>query len=265
MKYFRNKKIWLFGGTQGIGLAMANDISQVTDGLKIFARNEDRLAATGKKLGSGTCQLDITDEATVKNKLEGLIKDEGCPDIVINCAGFSHPGYFTETPIKAMRSMMEVNYFGTVNVLKPVVPHMIKRRSGHLVTTSSLAGFMGLFGYSSYCATKFAVLGFSEALKRELAPFDLKVSVICPPGTQTPGFEEENKIKPAEVLEMEKSAKILTAEEVAQQSLQQIAKGKFMILPSFDSRMAFGLNRFFPAIIEQIVKRKTKKKNAASK
>ena len=183
-------------------------------------------------------------------KLTQHMKDSDVPDVVINCAGFAHPGYFDEVSDDSIRKMMDLNYFGIINVLKPIVPEFIKRKSGHIVNFSSMSGFLGLFGYSAYCGSKFAVIGFSESLKRELAIHGIKVSVVCPPGTETPGFDLENKLKPIEVKKVEEKAKVLTAEEVAKNTIKALPKQKFMINPSFDAKLAYYLNRYAPSVLE---------------
>lgn len=120
-----------------------------------------------------------------------------------------------------------------------------------------MCGFLGLFGYTGYCASKFAVVGFSEALRREMKPHHIQVSVLCPPNTKTPGLESENKIKPKEVLETEEKAKVVGPDEVSKVTLRDFAKDKFMIVPTFDGSLAYYLNRFSPKIIDQFVKRKS--------
>jgi 3-dehydrosphinganine reductase len=132
---------------------------------------------------------------------------------------------------------------------------MIKDQKGHIVNTSSMAGFIGLFGYTGYCASKYAVVGFSEALRRELKPYGIRVSVLCPPNTRTPGLEEENKFKPAAVLKTEEKAKPVDPDFVAKGLLKALPKNEFMIVPTFDGKLAYTLSRHAPSILNQFVKR----------
>jgi 3-dehydrosphinganine reductase len=132
----------------------------------------------------------------------------------------------------------------------------MKEKKGIILNTSSMAGFLGLFGYTAYCASKFAVVGFSEALRRELKPFGIQVSVLCPPNTKTPGLEKENKVKPKEILATEEKAKVVTAEEVSTATLKDLKKKKDMIIPTADGSLAYLLNRLSPKIIDQFIKRK---------
>jgi len=84
----------------------------------------------------------------------------GVPDLVINSAGITHPGYVQNLPIEIFQQMIAVNYMGTVNVVKSILGDMIQRGSGVIVNISSVAGFLGVFGYSAYGPSKYAVRGF---------------------------------------------------------------------------------------------------------
>ena len=263
-KYYNGKIVWVIGGSEGIGAFLAQYLTFFGANVLIVSRHQSKLdmalnqmkdlkQSPEQKLQS--LSLDITDYLRVEECLSTHIEEKNCVDIVINCAGYSHPAFFTETPIEAFHDMMDLNYFGTVNVLKVLVPHMIQNRKGQILNVSSMAGYLGLFGYSGYCGSKFAVIGLSEALKRELKPYNIYVSVLCPPATQTPGFKKENKAKPTEVLNMEKKAKILSPDQVALSALKQLRCHAFLINPSFESKAAHLLNRLAPSILDIFVKR----------
>ncbi len=258
MNYYKDKHILIVGGSEGIGLALSKELSKYGANLTLLSRNQSKLNDAIQTIGdksTDTISSDITKYDVLEEKLTALCEKKSVPDIVVNCAGFSHPGFFEEVSIEDERKMMDLNYFGTMNVLKILLPKMANRGSGHVVNVSSICGFLGLFGYSGYCGSKFAVIGLSEALKREYLPKGISVSVACPPGTKTPGFDEENKIKPKEVLDIEEKAKVLTPEEVAHSILKQVSKKKFMIIPSLDGKLAYYLNKFAPAALEQFIKR----------
>ena len=263
-EYYNGKTIWIVGGSEGIGACLAQYLTFFGANVVIISRSPSKLDTTIKQMEQlkqtseqklQSLSLDITDYSKVTECLNALVEKNNALDMIVNCAGYSQPGFFTETPIQSFHNMMELNYFGTVNVLKAVVPHMIQNKKGHILNVSSMAGYLGLFGYSGYCGSKFAVIGLSEALKRELKPYNIYVSVLCPPATQTPGFELENKTKPQEVLDVEKKAKILSPEQVALSTLRQLMCRKFFINPSFESKAAYMLNRLAPSILELFVKR----------
>jgi len=262
--YYQGRLALVSGGSQGIGLAVARGLVARGADVVVAARDEDRLSVVVEELKAARTRddqrvaslpLDVTDVGAVKVALAGVQSRFGLPDLVINCAGIARPGWIQELAPAAFREMMEVNYLGTVHVVQALAAPMLERGSGHIVATSSIAGFLGLFGYTGYCASKFAVIGFSEALKRELRPFGLRVSVLCPPNTRTPGLERENRDKPAEVLATEEKVKVLEPEQVAEYLLQVLPRNPFLIIPSFDGKLAYYLNRYAPWLSEWFTRR----------
>ena len=153
----------------------------------------------------------------------------GPVDIVVCSAGQARPGYLQELDADLFRSMMDVNYFGTVNVVREVVPAMIERRGGSVVGVSSAAGLVGVFGYTAYAPTKFAVRGFLESLRGELLPYGIHVGCSFPPDTDTPQLADENRYKPKETKEISGTIKPLSAERVRRAS-SRIEKERFVII-----------------------------------
>lgn len=257
---------FITGGSEGIGKEVAREFLKKGTNVVILSRSREKLAAAKMDLLKDrtiesqvleTQTLDVTDWKATESKLNTLVDQYGVPDYLVNCAGYARPGYIESLEIDHFHKMMDLNYFGVVHACKALIPHFIKARKGHIVNTSSMAGFIGLFGYTGYCASKYAVVGFSEALRRELAPSGVSVSVLCPPNTRTPGLDEENKYKPAEVLKTEEKAKPVNADFVAKELMKSLKKKKFMIVPTFDGSMAYYLSRYSPAILNQFVKRPT--------
>jgi 3-dehydrosphinganine reductase len=164
--------------------------------------------------------------------------------VLVNSAGVAHPGYIQDLDLNIFTWMMEVNYFGTVYATKVVIPAMLKRGSGFIVNISSVAGFIGTFGYTAYGASKFAVRGFSDALRAEMKLHNIGVSLVFPPDTQTPQLEYESSIKPAETKALAGNTKVLSPEEVSKEIINGIEKGKYLILPGFESKLLYRLNGF---------------------
>jgi 3-dehydrosphinganine reductase len=261
---YSNKLAFITGGSEGIGRSIAEELLKLGCRVSIFSRSEKKLELAAHELSSKqpkekrnlkTRSLDVTDYDQVEKVFEEEIAFQGIPDFLINCAGLAKPGYLHELPVADDRLMMELNYFGILHTCKVLAPHFMKKKSGFIVNTSSMAGFMGLFGYTGYCASKYAVVGFSEALRRELEPFSVYVSVLCPPNTRTPGLIEENRTKPPEVLATEEKAKVVDPEFVARYLLKNLDKDKFILVPTFDGGMAYWLSRFSPKLLNQFVKR----------
>jgi 3-dehydrosphinganine reductase len=243
------------GGSSGIGRATARLLAQQGAHVSIVARRQEQLDETVAELealGKGNGQrfhavsADVADWEQIKEAMDVLVGKVAVPDILINAAGFAQPGYFQDLPLGVFRSTMDVDFFGVLHAIKAVLPAMMERRSGHIVNFSSIAGFVGLFGYTAYGAAKFAVRGFSDALRQEMRLFGIHVAVVFPPNTDTPGLEQENRCKPLEVHCLEGQARALTADQVARAVVRGIERKKAYILPSLDAQIYFlfanGLN-----------------------
>jgi NAD(P)-dependent dehydrogenase (short-subunit alcohol dehydrogenase family) len=136
--------------------------------------------------------MDVTDEKQVRQAVESVTQQAGPIDVLINCAGAGIAGAVEDTPVSEARQLLEVNFFGTVRVCLAVLPAMRQRRRGLIVNISSLGGLVGLPFQSYYCASKFALEGWSEALRMEVAPFGVGV-VLIEPGDFRTGFTDARR------------------------------------------------------------------------
>jgi 3-dehydrosphinganine reductase len=161
--------------------------------------------------------------------LSAVVTRSGPCDVLITAAGSSHPGYFETLDDDVFRDQMDVDYFGTLHAIRAVVPSMIERRRGHVVTISSTAGLIGVFGYSAYGPAKFAVRGLTETLRPELAPYGIVVSCAYPPDTRTPGFDAENALKPPETERISAAIKPREVDVVARAIVTGIEKDRLVI------------------------------------
>jgi len=123
------------------------------------------------------------------------------------------------------------------------------------VNTASIAGLIGIFGYTDYSAAKFGLVGFSEALRCELKAYDIAVSVLCPPDTDTPGLLAENETKPEETRAIAAGAKIMSPDAVAEALIRGMARRSFLIIPGVEGRLGVLAKRLFPGLVERIIDR----------
>ena len=136
---------------------------------------------------------------------------------------------------------MDIDYHGTVNVIKLLLPHLLQRGSGHIINFSSMAGVIGTFGYSAYSGAKFAVRGFSDVIRSELKPKNIRVSIVYPPDTDTPQLAFENQFKPYETRELAGSDKPISAAAVARETLKSVSRGKYAIVPGAEAKLLYFL------------------------
>ena len=268
---FDGKKAYIVGGSVGIGLAVAKRMASLGTDITIFARRREPLIQAvaeverdRKRPGQRVSfwEMDVAKHGQVREVMQAAVQDVGVPDVLVNVAGRAYPDHFENISYEQFADTMKVNLHGCWNTVSELVPRM-KQEGGYIVNTSSLLGLLGVFGYTDYCASKFALVGFSEALRSELKPYGIRVSVLCPPDTRTPGFEKENKTKPKETWAVSEGAKIMSAEGVASALIAGMAKEAFLIIPGTDGRLAVLAKRLFPGLVEKWIDRRIRKARGA--
>lgn len=225
------------GGSSGIGLALARRLARDGWSLSLLARRSDLLeqaAAELRGLGASEVQclpVDVADRGAARAAVERALNESGAPELVLTSAGVAHPDYFANLADEDFEQAMAVNYFGTLHVLRAVLPAMRARRSGQVVLVSSGAGLIGIFGYAAYAPSKFAVRGLAEVLRAELKGDGVGVSVVFPPDTDTPQLAAENRTKPPETRAIAGAAEVMSADAVAAAILTGVKRGRFVIAP----------------------------------
>jgi 3-dehydrosphinganine reductase len=257
MKTIGNNSIALVtGGSSGIGLATARGLARRGSNVWILARNPTRLeealallererVAPGQRFGA--LRADVSDQNQVFASIDRLRSEAGPPDLVINSAGETLPGYVEELELDIFRQLMQINYFGSVYTTKAVLPDMLKRGSGHIVFISSMGGLISVFGYTAYCPTKFALHGFADALRQEMKPCGVRVSIVCPPDTDTPQLAFETPYKPKETRALTSRGGVFTPEFIADQIINGVSRRKYLIIPGFGSKLFYLLKRYLGA------------------
>ena len=263
---FRQQHVIITGGSSGIGKATAKLLAQQGAHVSIIARTPSKLDAAKSEIEEVRLDLtqiitanvaDVSDCNQIIQAIKNIISQVGSPDVLLTCAGMAHPGYFRELPLEVFERTMAVNYFGTLYSIKAVLTAIEARRQGHIVLVSSGVGLIGLFGYTPYSPTKFAVRGLAESLRPELKPKGINISIVYPPDTDTPQLHKENKTKPPETRRMTGSARTLSAEQVAKAIVQGVQKKKWLITPGLEmsllarwhSLIQPGLNWYFDRLI----------------
>ncbi len=245
-KQYTGRLVLITGGSSGMGLALAQLLASEGARVWLLARHQQELEAALRSLPTkhgqthGMVTADVTSWDRVHAAVRRVQEAAGVPDVLINAAGAAHPAYLHDTTLEIFREMMDLNYFGTVHMVKALVPAMLERGSGYIVNFSSGAGFLAPFGYAAYVPSKYAVRGFSDSLRLELKPLGIRLSIVFPPDTDTPGMENENKTKPYETLEAF-SSKLLPADQVAGAVLKGMKRGRYAILPGSEISLYYRL------------------------
>jgi NADP-dependent 3-hydroxy acid dehydrogenase YdfG len=186
-----NGKVALItGASAGIGQACARALAEEGARLVLTARRQERLTELkqhAEKLGTQAISVlgDAREERTATNAVEAALQAFGKIDILINNTGVGNYKNLIDTSAEEYDDMMDTNVRSTFLFTRHTVPVMLKQKQGTVLMISSMAGVYGFGGEAVYCATKFAQVGFAQALDRELRPHGIKVGVICPGGVKT--------------------------------------------------------------------------------
>ena len=266
MRSFDGRRVYVFGGSMGIGLASARRFASLGADVMVFARRSAPLECAAAEITSARRtpdqrvawrQLDVSDAAAVKTVVRAAINDWGVPDVLLNCAGQARPGYVQDIDVAQLEETLRVNLYGCWHTVQALLPHM-RARGGYIVNTASLAGLIGVFGYADYCASKFALVGLSEVLRAELVADGITVSVLCPPDVDTPGFAEENRHKPPETMAASAGASLLSADAVADALIAGMARRRFLIIPGRDARLSHLVRRWAPGLVTWVMDRQVR-------
>lgn len=257
---------YVIGGSRGIGLAIAERLAARGSDVAILARDPDALAHARERASASrrseaqrvlVRSLDVTDRRAVDEVLRATVAELGPPSLLVNCAGRARPVRFEDLTAEQLHDTLALNLHGTIHATASLLPVM--QPGAHVVNVASVAGLIGVFGYTDYCASKFAVIGFSEALRQELWGRGIGVSVLCPPDTDTPGFARENETKPEETWAVSGNVRPMQAHEVADALLHGLARGRFLVIPGATGKLAHWAKRLSPGLVDWVNRRAIEK------
>lgn len=239
------KHVLITGGSSGIGKAAALQCAKEGANVTIIARNVNVLEEArqdieqfvkSKEQFVRVLQLDVSNSEACMETLNRV--DNSDPVyMLINCAGLAICGTLENLSQQSINTMINVNLMGTINVTKSLVAAMKTRKAGIIVNVSSQGGLLGIYGYSVYAASKFAVRGFSEALDMEVRPYGIYVTVALPPDTDTAGFAVENLSKPKETQLISEAAGLEQPQVVGERLVADALAGHFFSYVGLESYM----------------------------
>ena len=256
---FKNKVVLITGASSGIGKQTAIEFAKLGSNIILVARTKNKLEQVENQLKQFNvitlvCPCDVSKKEQVENMSKIVLKKFNSVDILINNAGFAIYGSVFDLSIDEIESQMETNYFGMIYCTKLFLPLMIKQKSGHIVNVASVAASFGLPGISSYCASKFAMLGFSEGLKHELSGTGVGITVVSPIMVKTeffdhPSFEKMPKYSPTS----------LNPKTVAKAIVKAANSSRLEIITPSVVRVAVWLKHTFPYFINPLMGKSFKK------
>lgn len=247
-------RVLVTGGSEGIGLAIAAQAVRTGAEVEVWARDGAKLLLAQQASGaSGTRAVDVRKPDEVRDAAQAYLR-QGPPDRFFHCAGFAKAAFIDEAGDDDAPGMFATNAIGTVNVVRALAPAMMQARRGAIMLTASDLGYIGLFGWSIYAATKHAVVGFGTSLRHELKPHGVSVQVLCPPATQTPGFDRENLTKPASVKKAEEAGGVMSSNKVAEVAWSRCGRGGALVIPNATSRVLYAVSRLSTDLAQRFVR-----------
>lgn len=253
--YFKDKVVVVTGGTDGIGKALVDALIREGARVATCGRNHDKIYRLQSEYPSAylhTMLADVSSENDCRRFIESTIKQFGGIDILINNAGISMRALLRETSIEVIKTVMDINFYGSVYCTKYALESLI-RRKGTIVGVSSIAGYRGLPGRSGYSASKFALQGWLESIKTEMMAEGVHVMWVCP------GFTSSN----IRVAALDKNAnehgrtpmdesKMMSAEECADRILRAISKKKRTLVLTFTGKRTVFMQKFLPKLADRL-------------
>lgn len=182
--YYKNKTVWITGASSGIGEALAKAYYKDGANLILSSRRKDELERVKNSLGGEaniqTLVLDLSKSLELASKTKEALNIFGAIDVLVNNGGVSQRSLFAETDLETIRQLMEINFFGSVALTRHILPHMMQKKSGHIVVMSSVAGKFGTKFRSGYAASKHALQGFFDCIRQEMNDYNVHVTMVCP-------------------------------------------------------------------------------------
>ena len=267
MTNLSEKNILITGGSAGIGLAMAQEFARRGAQLALVARNLDALKQAQTALEKNGAKVavysaDVTDAEGLGRVMAEARDAMGGLDGVVANSGYCLPGYFHEITPEDARRQVDTNLMGCMNTLHHAIPMLLEKGGGFVAITSSPAGNAGIFGFSVYGATKAALNYLSHVLRAEYGDQGIRVHLLLPPDTQTPGYDKEVTLYPKETQAILSGGSLYSAEAVGRKFVDGIEKNRRSVTVGWEAPLLLRILRYTPWLWEAYTRRIIRKSQA---
>jgi NADP-dependent 3-hydroxy acid dehydrogenase YdfG len=252
--------ILITGASSGIGEATARLFGKNAYRVVLAARRLDRLQALADEIRAGRGEAlpvaaDLTRLEDIERVVQSTLGEYGQVDVLFNNAGFGRLDWLENLdPQKDIEAQLQCNLLGVVQMAQAVLPHMIERRSGHIINMASMAGLVATPTYSIYAASKFAVRGFSDALRREVGVWGMHVSTIYPGGVKTEFGEHTGARRKTGATTP--AALRLSAEDVARTVLSVVRRPRPTVVIPWPMLFGVWANALFPGLVDWVIEQR---------
>jgi short-subunit dehydrogenase len=253
----RGRRILITGASSGIGAALAKKLAPLGAKLVLAARTENKLNTLADTLPCSKDNLlvvptDITKELDRQNVLDRTVEQYGGLDVLVNNAGIASWAHFADSTEEILRRIMEVNFFAPAELIRKAIPILVSGRQPAIVNVSSMCGRRALPAWSEYSASKYALCGLTEALRGELARFDIDILLIVPGLTKSEFSQHFLRSEGKARIEYEKG---MAPETVAAAIVRSIQKNKTEMWIGRDTQWMLRVNRWFPRLVDYLLAR----------
>ena len=250
---YANKVVVITGASSGIGEESAVEFAKQKSKIVLVSRNKQNLEVVAEKIRKYNSEIlvypcDVSQKDQVEKMGRDIMEKFGRIDILVNNAGFGIYSTIHESKIEEIESQMATNYFGMVYCTKAFLPKMLEQKSGHIVNVASVAASFGIPGIAPYCASKFAMLGFSESLYHEIKGTGVGVTVVSPIMVRTRFLKHKSFKSFPKYSSMSLSSNAVAKAVVRASSSPRLE----IIVPSF-VRVAVWFKQTFPYLINPII------------
>ena len=261
LRTLAGRRILITGASSGIGRCLAEQAASAGAHLVLAARSADKLDELVRSLTPGAtiavaAPTDLTLESERRRLLETAVQKLGGLDILVNNAGVASWGHFADSTEEILRQVMEVNFFAPAELIRMAIPILEKGTQPAVVNVASMCGRRGMPAWSEYSASKFALVGLTEAFRGELARFDIDILLILP------GLTKSNLRH--HLLRNEGRMRIdyeagMPPEEVAAGIWNAVRKNRLETVLGRDAKWMLRLNKFFPRLLDRLIARKVRR------
>ncbi len=259
-------RVVLTGASSGIGAALAEELAKTGARLALAARSGEKLKELVAKLPRPDEMLvlptDVTEGEQRRRLIDETVRAFGGIDILVNNAGVGASGFFAEASESRLRSIFEVNFFAATELTRLAIPHLARGRDAMIVNVSSVIGRRAVPGYTEYCASKFALCGWSQALRAELVRQGIHVLLVCPGLIETPF--RDNQLESNLSFQWQKR-RAMSAQRCARIILQAMRKRLNEVVITWDGKLLVLMNRWFPGLVDYFMRRMIKARVAGEK
>lgn len=259
---FTSLRIIVTGASSGIGRALAEQLAREKSRLVLASRSQDKLEELAQSIRqrggeAHPVAVDVTDAKQRAHLIETTVTRLGGLDILVNNAGVGAMGFFRDADESRLRRIFEVNFFATTELTRLALPYLQQGKNPMLVNVSSILGRRAIPGCTEYCASKFALVGWSEGLRAELSQQGIHVLLVCPGRIQT-NFQQnliENKVR----FGWQNHAQ-MTAERCAHLIVRAMRGRRNELTTTAQGKLLVWLNRLSPRLVDFLLGRYGRKK-----